>query len=255
LENTNYNYMHIQHLSKSFGGNTVVDNISFDCLPGQITALIGPNGSGKSTSINLLTGVVTPDSGKCFVSEHFALESFYPRACCDAGMTRTFQQVRLFNQQSALDNVLVVLTDRSPLRSLFTRHSPLHMDRAVEILKKLGLQNKMHTLAGDLSYGQQKLLELARVLAMDARSDYNLTTVFFDEPFAGLFPEIIKIISQTMAELAASGKSIVLVEHNMDLIRQLCDQCYCLDAGRILASGSVSEVLSNPAVIEAYLGL
>jgi len=156
--------------------------------------------------------------------------------------------VRLFEQMSVLDNVLVVLTDRAVLASLFEKHGLFHLNKAEEVLKRVGLWGKHKELAGGLSYGQRKLLEIARVLAM--RAD----VILLDEPFAGLFPEMLKIVVGIIKELRAQGKTIVLIEHNMDLIRELSDRLVVMDAGKLLAEGKPAEVLSKKEVIEAYLG-
>ena len=155
------------------------------------------------------------------------------------GITRTFQEVRLFNQMPVLDNVLITLTERNVFSALFEKHNKFHLARAEELLKKVDLWEKRNEMAGNLSYGQRKLLEIARVLAMNAE------IYLFDEPFAGLFPEMVKIVIAVLQELRTEGKTAVLIEHNMDLIRELSDHVIVMDGGELLAEGKPNEVLAE----------
>jgi len=238
----------IKNLYKHFDGIKAVDHLNLSFESGKITGLIGPNGSGKSTLINLLTGVVPFDSGVVIISETTKLLRVKPYDMASFDITRTFQDVRLFEQMPVIDNILVVLTKRGIVGSLFEQHKKYHLEKAKEVLERVGLWEKRNELAADLSYGQRKLLEIARALAM------NADIYFFDEPFAGLFPEIIKVVSSILKELRDKGKTVVLVEHNMELIRELSDYCIVMDSGELLAEGKPNDVLSQKAVIEAYLG-
>src|SRR3989344_6570008 len=235
-------------LYKHFDGVKAVNKLSLSFERGKITSVIGPNGSGKSTLINLLTGFVPFDSGQVVIAGSTTLSLLQPYAIKDFGIARTFQEVRLFEQLSVLDNMLVVLTERGVWSSLFEKHGAFHLAKAEEVLKRVGLWEKRHALAKNLSYGQRKLLEIARVLAM------NSDVIFFDEPFAGLFPEMRKVVVSVMQELKQQGKTQILVEHNMELIRELSDRCVVLDSGELLAEGEPSHVLAKREVIEAYLG-
>jgi len=178
------------------------------------------------------------------------------------GITRTFQEVRLFNQMPVLDNILVALTERNVFGALFERHTAFHMKRTEELLTKVGLWEKRRELAGNLSYGQRKLLEIARALAMaglthstDSTGSLRGCEIFLlDEPFAGLFPEMVKIIVGVIKELRGEGKTVILIEHNMDLIRELSDHVIVMDGGKLLAEGKPQKVLEESKVIEAYLG-
>ncbi len=237
-----------KNLVKSFGGVHAVDHASLSFEAGKITGLIGPNGSGKSTLINVLTGLLPMDGGTVVVSDSVTVDAIRPSEVSSYGITRTFQNVRLIGQLSVLDNILVVLTERNVWGALFENHGKIHLDSAEDVLKKVGLWEKRNELAENLSYGQRKLLEIARAVSMKAN------IYLFDEPFAGLFPEMVKIISGILKELRGSGVSVVLVEHNMDLIRGMADYCYVLDSGKVIASGTPAEVLSQDDVIEAYLG-
>ena len=243
-----------KQLNKHFDGVYALNKLSISFEAGKITGIIGPNGSGKSTLINTLTGMIKADGGEIIIANAEKLNRINSFEVPTLGMTRTFQDVRLFEQMPVLDNILVVLTERSIWRSLFERHSKFHLEKAEEVLKKVGLWEKRDELAKNLSYGQRKLLEIARMLAMVHSGAGEITTVFFDEPFAGLFPEMIKIVVSVMKELRDQGKAVILVEHNMDLIREMSDRLYVLDAGTLLADGIPSEVLQRKDVIEAYLG-
>ncbi len=241
-------------LSKHFDGITAVNKLSISFEAGRITSIVGPNGSGKSTLINTLTGIHSIDAGEMIVLDSTRLSKVRSHEIPLYGMTRTFQDVKLFEQMPVLENILVVLTERSIWKSLFERHSAFHLEKAEEALKKVGLWEKRNELAKNLSYGQRKLLEIARVLAMTHSGAGDIGIVFFDEPFAGLFPEMIKVVVSVLKELRAQGKAVILVEHNMDLIRELSDHLYVLDAGQLLAEGKPEEVLARKDVIEAYLG-
>lgn len=239
--------LEINNLSKHFDGVTAVDGVTLGFEKAAITGIIGPNGSGKTTLTNLLSGVLPFDTGAVIISGTKFSEVVSHKISA-AGLTRTFQEVRLFNQMSVIDNLLVTITERSVFKAMVDMHTQIEQARAEQILKQVGLLEKMNELAANLSYGQRKLLEIARVIAMDAK------IILFDEPFAGLFPEMIKIVTSIMQDLKRQGKTLILIEHNMDLIRQLSDFLYVMDSGKVLAEGKPSEVLSRREVIEAYLG-
>ena len=241
------------NISKHFGGVYALNNLNIVLKKGIITGIIGPNGSGKSTLVNVLTGVLPLDAGSMTILGE-KLQKVQPHQVPFLGLTRTFQDVRLFEQLSVLDNILVVLTERSVWSSIFEKHTKIHISRAHEALERVGLLFKKDELAKNLSYGQRKLLEIARVLAMEHSGTGDLEIFLFDEPFAGLFPEMIKIVKEVLLDLKNRGKSVVLIEHNIDLIRSLSDQIFVLDSGQLLAQGVPEEVLSRKDVIEAYLG-
>ena len=155
---------------------------------------------------------------------------------------------------TVLDNILVTLTERHIAEALFEKHKGFHLEKAKEVLNRVGLWEKRDELASGLSYGQRKLLEIARVLAMTHSPTGEAEIFFFDEPFAGLFPEMVKIVTSVIKELRDRGKTIILVEHNMDIIRDLSDYIFVLDAGKLLPEGKPEEVLAKKEVIEAYLG-
>lgn len=235
-------------LVKHFDGVHAVDHLSVEIERGKITSIIGPNGSGKSTLINVLSGMLAMDGGAVVINGAQKLTKINPWQISFYGITRTFQDIRLFEQMTVLDNMLVVLTERNVFSSLFERHKEYHLKKAEEVLQKVGLWEKKNQLAVNLSYGQRKLLEIARALAMNAE------VYLLDEPFAGLFPEMIKIVSEIVQELKQKSKTVILIEHNMDLIRRLSDYVFVMDEGKLLAEGPPQEVLKKREVIEAYLG-
>ncbi len=236
-----------KNLSKHFGGVYAVNNLSLEFETGKITGIIGPNGSGKSTLTNLLTGLYKFDDG-FIVLDGVKLRKLNPIDLITYQVTRTFQEVRLFEQMPVMDNLLVVLTERALFPALFETHTEFHLKRAEELLKKVGLWEKRSELAHNLSYGQRKLLEIARVLAMEPK------IILLDEPFAGLFKEMIKNVITIISELRQQGKTVILIEHNMEIIRSLCDHLVVMDEGQVLAQGQPTKVLAEKKVVEAYLG-
>jgi len=234
-------------LSKHWGGVYAVDDLSISFEQGKIAGIIGPNGSGKSTLTNLLTGIYETDGGKLTI-DGVNLKKIIPHQLPLFGLTRTFQEVRLFEQMTVLDNILVAITEKNVFGSLFSKHTKLDEKKAEDVLNKVALWQKRNHLAINLSYGQRKLLEIARVLVMDAK------IIILDEPFAGLFKEMSKIVVDLLHEMKAQEKTIILIEHNMELIRELCDYLFVLDEGKLLASGQPKKVLAEKKVMEAYLG-
>lgn len=239
--------LQINHLKKSFGGVQAVADLSLSIKQGTVTSIIGPNGSGKSTLVNLLTGLIPFDEGSVVISD-VRLRRVVSSEIATYGVTRTFQDVRLFEQMTVLDNLLVVLTEREVFPALFERHKALHQKEAERCLRRVGLWEKRKYLASSCSYGQRKLLEIARALAM------NPSVIFFDEPYAGLFPEMVSSVVGIMKELREHGVTQILIEHNMDIIRKLSDRVIVMDAGAVLAEGKPDDVLARKDVMEAYLG-
>ena len=235
-------------ISKRFGAVTAVDDLSLSIPRRGVTSIVGPNGSGKSTLVNLLSGTLSLDGGIVVIGGR-GLTVVRAHENPAHGVTRTFQEVRLFDQVSVLDNILVVLTERRLLRALVERGRGSRVERAREILERVGMWEKRRALAMDLSYGQRKLLEIGRALAMD------VDTYLLDEPFAGLFPEMIERVKAILREMRTDGRTVVFVSHNMDIVRELTDHLIVLESGELLAEGEVDDVLGRPEVIEAYLGL
>ena len=236
-----------QGLLKQFASVRAINYLSIALPKEGITSIVGPNGSGKSTLINILSGTLPIDDGLVII-DGLSLRAILPYDSPSHGVTRTFQEVRLFDQMTVLDNLLVILTKRSVFGSLFEVNRSSYENRAKELLDSVGLWEKRRDMAENLSYGQRKLLEVSRALAMDVK------IYLFDEPFAGLFPAMLEQVRGLLVELRQQRKTIIFVEHNMDLIRQLSDYIFVLDSGELLAEGEVREVLARPEVIQAYLG-
>ena len=228
-----------KNLSKHFDGVKAVDGLSVDIEKGKITGIVGPNGSGKTTLINMLSGMIGIDDGMVVLNDALKLSKIKSYDIFAYGITRTFQDVRLFNQMTVLDNMLVVLTERNVFGSLFEKHNKYHLSKARDALEKVNLWEKRNELAVNLSYGQRKLLEIARAISTQAE------IYLLDEPFAGLFPEIIKTISDIIRNLRQEGKTVILIEHNMELIRELCDYAIVMNSGKLLAQGKPEEVLKK----------
>ena len=236
-----------KEISKHFGAVKAVDRLSMSIFREWITCIVGPNGSGKSTLMNLLSGMLPLDGGMVII-DGTGLRVLKAHETPDHGITRTFQEVRLFDQISVWDNIMVVLTDRRLLPSLLERTKPRHKERAQSILESVGMWEKRDAMAMDLSYGQRKLLEIGRAMALD------VDIYLFDEPFAGLFPKMLERVKAILKEMREQGRTIVFVSHNMDIVRELSDHVFVLDSGALLAVGEVDEVLGRSSVIDAYLG-
>ena len=234
-------------ISKHFGAVKAVDELSLSIPRQGTTSIVGPNGSGKSTLVNLLSGVLPLDGGMVII-DGAGLRVVHAHETPAHGLTRTFQEVRLFDQITVWDNIMVVLTERKLFPSLLERVRPANRRKAQEILESVGMWEKRDSMAMELSYGQRKLLEIGRAMAMDVQ------TYLFDEPFAGLFPQMLERVKDIMKRMRADGYTIVFVSHNMDIVRELSDRIIVLDSGTLLATGDVEPVLGSEEVIEAYLG-
>jgi len=247
--------LQITNLSKHFGGLPALAAVSFRVEKGQVTALIGPNGAGKTTLINCLTGVIRPDGGEILFNA-VNIAGLPAHRIARLGITRTFQNLRLFPRLSVLDNVLCGLTPQagdSLLQALLRPPGLRHRERclkltAMEALDHFGLADKAVLPAGILPYGDKKRLEMARAFV----SQPLLTLL--DEPVAGLNPEETAQIAILIRQMRLSGKTMVLVEHDMDLVMGVSDHVVVLDGGSRIAAGTPDEVRANPLVLEAYLG-
>jgi branched-chain amino acid transport system ATP-binding protein len=244
-----------QGLHKSFGGVRAVRDISFAVRPGAVFAIIGPNGAGKSTLLNLMSGIYQPDSGT-MTFDGIDLVGVPAHRRVRRGLARTFQKIRLFRQLSALANVVAgfhVHHDIPAWQYLlhgaaFRRDRERCRERALDLLAFVGLERRAHALAGSLSYGEQRMLEIARALATGPR------LLMIDEPAAGLSGGEVEMLLERIATLRARGITVVVVEHNMDLVMKVADRVMVLDYGQHLFEGSPAEVQAHPAVIAAYLG-
>jgi len=236
-----------QEISKHFGAVRALDQLSVAIPKKGMTSIVGPNGSGKSTLINVLSGVLPLDGGMVII-DGLGLRVVKAHQTPSHGMTRSFQEVRLFDQISVWDNIMVVLTERRLFPAMLERSRPRYKEKAKSILERVGMWEKRDSLAMDLSYGQRKLLEIGRAIALD------VNIYLFDEPFAGLFPQMLERAKAIMNDLRDRGRTIILISHNMDIVRELPDHLVVLDSGTLLAEGNVEEVLNSTEVIDAYLG-
>lgn len=247
--------LHTTDLTKHFGGVPALDGVGFAAEHGRVTALIGPNGAGKTTLINCLTGILRPDRGS-MVFDGQELTGLPPHRIACLGIARTFQNLRLFSGLSVLDNVLCGLSARagdSYLEAFIRTPGLRHRERrlwltALESLDVFGLADRASVPADALSYGEKKRLDLARAFVS------NPKLVLLDEPVAGLNPDETERVGALIRQMRRGGATLILVEHDMDLVMSVSDRVVVLDGGRRIAAGSPDDVRCNPLVLEAYLG-
>ena len=248
--------LEIKNLGISFGGLRAVDGFEMQIEKGQLYGLIGPNGAGKTTVFNMLTGVYKPDDGSIVLDG----KDITGKKTIDinkAGIARTFQNIRLFKDQSVLDNVKVglhnhhtysALTGILRLPKYFKVEAEMNK-KAMELLKVFGLEDEADYLASNLPYGKQRKLEIARALATEPK------LLLLDEPAAGMNPNETKELMDTIRFVRDEfDMTILLIEHDMKLVSGICEKLTVLNFGQVLASGNTSDVLNNPQVIKAYLG-
>jgi len=239
-----------KEISKSFGGVRAVQNVSIGVPEKSIFALIGPNGAGKSTLLNLLSGLYQPDAGSLHF-EQTSLIGLPAHRRVRLGIARTFQKIRLFKQLTLLENVLAgfhIHQDVPFWKYLVYGDAGRFREEARSLLAFIGLEARSGERAGALPYGQQRMLEIARALATRPR------LFMLDEPAAGLNAAEVEFLLQRLEELGRRGITVVVVEHNMDLVMNVAHRVFVMDHGEALFEGTPCEVQSNPAVIAAYLG-
>ena len=242
------------HVTMRFGGLTAVNDVSLTVRSGEIVGLIGPNGAGKTTFFNCLTGLYKPTSGE--VRFAGALLPPKPRLVVRAGMARTFQNIRLFHNMTALENVMVgryTRTRTNALDAVFRlprhrREERESTERARELLAFVGLGKSGDTLSRNLPYGDQRRLEIARALATEPK------LLLLDEPTAGMNPQETRQAEDLIFRIRDLGLSVLVIEHDMRFIFNLCDRVTCLVRGAVLVEGSAGVVQNDPRVIEAYIG-
>ncbi len=245
-------------LTMNFGGIRALDHLDLDVQAGEIVALIGPNGAGKTTFFNCLTGIYVPTEGEIrltspLTKKQTLLAGLKPNKITELGMARTFQNIRLFSQMTVLENVMIGRHCRT--RSLIfgaifrpRRTRDETVDRSYRILEKVGLSAQADEFAGNLSYGSQRRLEIARALATDP------VLLLLDEPAAGMNPQETADLVDLIRRIRHDGHAVLLIEHDMKLVMSLSDRVFVLDYGEKIAQGTPAEIGVNAAVIKAYLG-
>lgn len=242
-------------VSRRFGGLAALNNVNMKVSSGKIVGLIGPNGAGKTTLINCMTGLDHPTAGQITFREQ-AVAHQAAHMITNLGMARTYQNIRLLMDMTVLENLLVAqhkFGHSTLLHSLFQlpshrREEADYRERGLELLERFKLIGVKDTLAGNLPYGDQRRLEMARALATDPQ------LVLLDEPTAGMNPVETHELGDQILRMKEEGLTLLVVEHDMSLIAQVCDEIYVLNFGEILAHGTHNEIKHNPVVIEAYLG-
>lgn len=245
--------LRVTDLLRHYGGVKALDGVSFDIPAGQCVALIGPNGAGKSTTFNLITGVLSKTSGQVlFRGED--ISALPSRDISRQGMARTFQHVKMIPDMTVLENVALGAYTRgstgvvsSMLRTNRAEEQRM-MKEAQRQLERIGMGAYMHEQAGNLAMGPQRLMEIARALCCDP------ALLLLDEPAAGLRHKEKQALIAVLRQLQSEGMSILLVEHDMDLVMEVCDQLVVMEFGTLLTRGTPAEVQANPAVRAAYLG-
>jgi branched-chain amino acid transport system ATP-binding protein len=230
--------LRVERVRKVFGGVAAVNGPSFGIEQGRITGLIGPNGSGKTTLFNLIAGTIPPDDGEVFLGDE-RITGWAPHRIAARGLGRTFQISRIFGQMTAWENLMVVSRGETDAAA---------RERAQSLLARVNLIEHRDAWGSELSYGQRKLLEFARVLMLRPR------VVLLDEPFAGVNPTMAQTMVQLVEELRDDGVTVFLVDHAMTIVMQLCERILVLDMGGLIADGPPDVVQADERVLDAYFG-
>jgi branched-chain amino acid transport system ATP-binding protein len=230
----------VEGLVKRFGGLTALDDVSFSASSGGVLGVIGVNGAGKTTLMNCICGIYRPDAGRIVVDGH-DVTGRAPHEIAHRGVGRTFQVPRVFGRMTLIDNLLVPVLDRQ-------RSNADLLHQAEATLEQMRLIDLRHNYAEELSGGQQKLLEMARMLMPDPK------VVMLDEPFAGVHPQLCRFMIEQIEAMSAAGKTVLLISHDLTSIYRLSHKVLAMNQGRVIAEGGVEDIRSNHDVIEAYLG-
>ena len=248
--------LEVKQLTKHFGGLTAVGDVTLELNEGELVGLIGPNGAGKTTLFNLLTGVYEPSEGTITLDGHL-LNGKQPYKIASLGLGRTFQNIRLFKDLTVLDNVLIAFGNhhKKHVFASFLRLPAFYKNekelkaKAIDLLKIFDLDRDADTLAKNLAYGQQRRLEIVRALATEPK------ILFLDEPAAGMNPQETAELTELIRRIKDEFNiTIMLIEHDMNLVMDVTERIYVLEYGRLIAHGTPSEIKANKRVIEAYLG-
>jgi branched-chain amino acid transport system permease protein len=247
------NTLRCEGLYKSFGGIQALANLNINFPPSGVVAIIGPNGAGKTTFVNVVTGFLRPEGGQVFLGQS-DLTHLSPHQIVRLGIARTFQDLRLIFQVSVGANIMLARPNQRGERlvsALFrfgvAKEEARNSEDAMSFLELVGLEKNVDEIAGELSYGQQKLLTLACCLGTEAR------ILLLDEPVAGVHPEMASRILKLLRKLQEQGKLIVFVEHDISAVRQVADIVVVMDEGKVIAQGCPGEVLERAEILEAYL--